>query len=47
MVRRLKALKYVILMVSKMGSLVATLGEIYWKDDLMQIMGCEYGRDRF
>ena len=39
--RIMKGLNYVILVVSWMGSLVVIIGEIYWEEYLVQIMGCE------
>ena len=42
----LKGLKYVLLAMYKMGILVVILGEIHWEEYLVQIMGCESGRDR-
>ena len=39
LLRILKGLKYVLLVVSQMVSMVVILGEINWEEYLVQIMG--------
>ena len=45
-VRSLQGSRYVLLVVSQMGSLLVILGEIYWEEYLVQIVGWRPEKDK-
>ena len=45
-VRSLQGSRYVLLVVSQMGNLLVILGEIYWEEYLVQIVGWRPEKDK-